>query len=335
MQKITNRTLHTPINAAYVQVTERDNGVVSLEYFSENKSHIPFAPFSARVMSEDSYAKMVKAPVDLGGKTNPEPKDPRQTKKVRDQADKHPARNITTSDEVMGYKPNGDYPMIDLRQNDAIKNAVTVAKQPRGTVKGESDFREAFTLDEDIAIDTKYTWGAVEEALFAAGLDVEQVKAVKLQLFGDEAIARPRIGESQLFNEAPENFVETEDEYPVEDDIDAVDDAFGTSEPRNEVYIGQSQSDLFDTIVNLSDEEIETLNQIDRGRRIKQVRISNGEVVKVIPGTIRGTFLEGDILYAKVRVGTKNAKIKLAQNDKVLVKKGERTDILYSIKTIA
>ena len=326
MEKITNKNLHTPVGAGYVQVVENENGIVTLEYFSEGKSHMPFVPFSARVMREDTYYKMVKtSPFEAKGKTNKAEKDPSQDKKVRKQADEHPARTVTTSDEVMGYKPDGDYEFIDLRQHDKPKQEV---KKQTPVLKGKHK-----GLSEDLAIDTKYTWGSIEEAIYAAGLGEQEVRAIKMNLFGDEA-EMGGIGESQLFREAPEDFVKTEDEYPVDADIDAVDNSLGTSEPTNEVYVGQSVNELRGRIVNLSREEIQELPTIDRGQRIKQVRIEGGEVVKVIPGTILSTFEEGGILYAIIKVSGERKKIKLAQDAKPLLSKGRRSDILYSIRQV-
>lgn len=327
MQKITNRTLHTPSGAAFVQVVENENGIVTLEYFSEGKSHMPFAPFTARVMREDAYAKLVKNDLQTG-KANKQEKDPRQDKKVRKQADEHPARKVTDGEKVMGYKPDGDYDFLDTRQHKATKNSVTKqAKKPVGKHKGAAD------IQEDISIDTKYTWGAIEEALFSAGLDESQIRNVKMNLFGDEAEI-PGIGESRLFKEAPEDFQDSEEQYPVDMDIDAVDDALGTSEHNNEVYVGQNQSDTFDKLVNLSKEEFNGLSQLKRGTRLKQVRIQDGEVVKVVPTTVLGTFVEGDTLYAKVKVGAKQMKVKMATKGKVLLKKGRRTEILYSVRKL-
>ena len=143
------------------------------------------------------------------------------------------------------------------------------------------------------------------------------------------------MGESKLFKEGPEDFQETEDEYDVQDDIDAVDDSLGTSEPKPEVYKGQSVSDFRTSLVNLSDEEVADLEALPRNQSIKQVRVMGGKVIKVMPAVVKSTYLDGDILYAKVTVGTKEGKIKLASGDTPLVKKSEKTGVYYAMKVVS
>lgn len=325
MKKIISKNLHTPMNAEYVNVAENAEGIVTVEYFTEAKQHIPHAHFSARVMTESSYEKLVGHKLEKLAKGGKAVKDPRSDKKVKKQADEAPARNLTTSDEEMGYKPNADYPEMDFRQKDKPKQSVTKqTKVLKGTHK----------VTEDIANDAQFTWSAIREACFEAGIEKDFITALKIALH-DDAVISGGMGESKLFKEGPEDFQETEDAYPVEDDIDAVDDSLGTSEPKPEVYKGQSVSDFRTSLVNLSSEEAAGLEELPRNQRIKQVRVQGGKVIKVMPATVKSTFREGDTLYAEVSIGTKTGKLKLASGDTPLVKKSETTGIYYAMKIVS
>ena len=331
MKRITNRTLHTPPQAAFAEAVENENGIVTVEYYQEDGSMFPFVPYTARVMREAAWEQLVTPPKEVKpkGKVNKAEKDPRQDKKVKKQADEHPARTVTDSDKAMGYKPDGDYEFTDLRQTD----------KPKQNVKSAAKHNKSFhdKVNEDIAIDTKYTWGSIEEAMYSAGFVKEDVQRLKMALFGDEAEIPMVRGESRLFREAPEDFAQTEDEYPVDRDIEAVDDALGSSEPTTEVYVDQDESDLRSKIVNLSSDEIEELNNLERNRRVKQVRIQDGKVIKVIPGTIMSTFKDASdgTIYARIKVANEPMKIRLATGDgRILVSKGRRSDILYSVRNV-
>lgn len=325
MKKIKSKNLHTPMNAEFVKVAENAEGIVTVEYFTEAHQHIPHAHFSARVMTEASYEKLVGHPLEKLAKSGKAVKDPRSDKKVKKQSDEVPARNMTTSDEVMGLKPNGDYPVVDLRQKD--KPTQSVKKQTK-ILKG------THKVTEDIANDSQFTWAAIHEACVEAGIEKDTIIALKIALH-DDAVIQGGMGESTLFKEGPEDFQETEDEYDVQDDIDAVDDSLGTSEPKPEVYKGQSVRDFRTSLVNLSDEEISKLEELPRNRRIKQVRVMGGKVIKVMPATVKSTFRDGDTLYAEVTIGSEEGKIKIASGDTPLVKKSETTGIFYSMKVVS
>lgn len=325
MKKIISKNLHTPPLAEFVNVSESEEGIVTVEYFTEAKAHIPHAHFSARVMTESSYEKLVGHPLEKLAKGGKASKDPRTDKKVRAQADKAPARNITSSDDAMGYKPKGDYPEVDLRQKDKPKQDV---KKQTKVLKG------THKVSESIANDAQFTWAAIHEACREIGLEDDQIKALQIALH-DDAVIRGGMGESKLFKEGPEDFQETEDEYDVQDDIDAVDNRLGTSEPKPEVYKGQSVSDFRTSLVNLSDEEVAGLEELSRNQAINQIRVMGGKVIKVMPATVKSTYRDGDILYAMVDVGTTEGKIKLASGDTPLVKKSETTGIYYAMKVVS
>lgn len=325
MKKIISKSLHTPINAEFVNVAENAEGIVTVEYYTEARQHIPHAHFSARVMTEATYEKLVGHPLEKLTKGGKSVKDPRSDKKVKKQSDDVPARSMTTSDEVMGLKPNGDYPEVDLRQRDKPKQAV---KKQTKILKG------THKVNEDLANDTQFTWAAIREACFETGIEEDQITALQIALH-DDAVIQGGVGESTFFKEGPEDFQKTEDEYDVQDDIDAVDDSLGTSEPQPEVYKGQSVSNFRDSLVNLSDKEVAELEELPRNRRLKQVRVMDGKVVKIMPATVKSTFRNGNILYAEVSVGTKTGKIKIASGDTPLVKKSETTGIYYAMKVVS
>lgn len=318
---IVNPTIHTPSMAHFAILSEQSGKVCTVEYYTKGNQHIRLAPATSRLMYEDAWEKLV----GINLKANETAEEPRR-KDQKQRTEQEFGRDKTQTDKVSGL--DADWPVIDFNQVNGPANAVTSqAPVPKGKHKGEGD------LTEDVSRDAMYTWESIEESMFNAGCSREQIKATKISLFESDGPGRRPIVQEASFNEAQEDEAAM-DGYTVDDDIAAVDN-LGTPELDAEVEVGMSVSDLRSNLVNLSDAELDALDDLPRGQRIKHVRMADGKVVKVIPATVESTFEENGYLYAKVDVAGEQEKIKLREvGGKTLVKRGDKSGILYRVTQI-
>lgn len=320
---IVNPTIHTPSMAHYAVLSEKTENVCTVEYYTKGNQHIQLAPATARLMYENAWEKLVGIKLNAN-----EIADEPRRKDQKQRTEQEFGRDKTETDKVSGL--DADWPIIDFNQVNGPANAVTSqAPVPKGKHKGEGD------LTEDVSSDAMYTWESIEEAMFNAGCSNEQIKAAKISLFESDGPGRRPIVQESSFSEAQED-EPAMDGYTVDDDIAAVDDTLGPPELSAEVEVGMSVPDLRNNLVNLSDAELDALDDLPRGQRIKHVRMADGKVVKIIPATVESTFEENGYLYAKVDVAGEQEKIKLREvGGKTLVKRGDKSGILYRVTQIS
>jgi len=172
MQKIENQTALTPSMAVFAEVSSIQNGVYTVEYYKANQELIPMVPIRQRLMTEETYKKLV-------GKENAADADPRQSDRADTDVEFGRSSDMD-SDVKVGLKAKRA--VIKRAEKDDTKPDQKVTKQatlPKHVTTGKGAFAEANDH-------STYTWQAIVQAAFEAGLLEDQVRDLQRELDGNE-----------------------------------------------------------------------------------------------------------------------------------------------------